>query len=178
VVLALLRFPAGESSVLRRRAPDRRWAAIFADDLLRGCSELFAVFGGDVLTLSISIPIDEQGVVLLQPQGPLDAPRVPASMTVSRPTAGTFDIRIQRADDGPMVIPGLGEVPLAALAFLVTRQGLDIGPGPLPVDETTARALATALLITIGMKLTKAQHGGRPPGPPRDQASKLPPTRQ
>lgn len=142
--------------MLRRRARDRRWAAIFAEDLLRGCSDLFGVFGGDVLALPISIPIDEQGVVLLQPQGPLDAPRVPASMTVTRPSAGSYGIRIERVDNGPMVIPGLGAAPLATLTFLVTPQGLDIGPGPLSVDETTARALATALLVTLGMKLRKA----------------------
>lgn len=150
--------------MLRRSSAGRGWAAIFADDLLRGCSDLLAFFGGDVVTLPISIPIDEQGVVLLQPGGPLDAPRLPASMTVDRAAAGAYGIRIERADRGPMAIAGLGEVPLVVLTFLVTSEGLDIGPGELPVDETTARSLATALLITIGMKLRKAEHGGRAPG--------------
>lgn len=142
--------------MLRKRAAEGPWAAIFAEDLLRGCSDLFAVFGGETLALPISIPIDEHGVVLLQPQGPLEAPRVPASMTVTRPIRDEYAIRIERVDEGPMVVPGLGETPLAVLSFLVSRQGLEIGPGPLPLDEDTARALATALLITIGMKLTKA----------------------
>ena len=148
--------------LVRRRAgtEGRQLAAIFADDLLRGCAELFTVFGGDVLTLPISIPIDEEGVVLLQPRGPLRADRVPASMTVTRPTPGACGIHIERADGGAMVIPGLGEAPLAELTFLVTAEGIDIGPGRLAVDETTARALATALLITIRTKLAKAEHRG------------------
>ncbi|MEO7837179.1 MAG: hypothetical protein ABIS21_06010, partial [Acidimicrobiales bacterium] len=162
--LVLLRVLQENRPVLRRRVRDRPRAAIFAEDLLSGCSELFTVIGGDVLTLSISIPIDEHGVVLLQPQGPLDAPRVPAAMTVTRPAADAYGIRIERSDGGPMVILGLGEAPLPALTFLVTRQGMDIGPGALPVEEATACALATALLITLRMKLTKAQHNDRSAG--------------
>lgn len=145
--------------MLRRRLRERRWATIFADDLLQGCTDLFTVFGGEVLTLPISIPIDDQGIVLLQPQGPLEAPRVPATMAVTRRTPHDYDIRIERVDQGPMVVPGLGESPLTHLTFLVTGTGLEIGPGDLPVNETTARALATALLITVGMKLTKAGEG-------------------
>lgn len=144
--------------MFRRRARPQRCAEIFADDLLRGCARLFAVFGGSELNLPISIPIDAHGVVLLEPHGPLDAPRVPASMTVDRPAPDSYGIRIRRTDDGPLVITGLdGGSPLGTLSVLVTPLGLDIGPGSLPVDETTARALATALLITIGMKLTKAE---------------------
>ena len=71
-------------------------------------------------------------------------------MTIARRTPDTYDIRIERADGGGMAVPGLGETPLATLTFLVTREGLEIGPGPLPLDETSARALATALLITHG----------------------------
>lgn len=107
------------------------------------------------MNLAISIPIDEDGTVLLQPQGPLEAPRVPASMAMTRPGAGRYGIVIERTDRGPMVIPGLGGSPLASLEFVVSGEGLEIGPGPLAVDEATARSLATALLITIGMKLTK-----------------------
>ena len=145
--------------MLRRRARDRKWASIFADDLLRGCSELFDVLGGEVLTLPISIPIDERGVVLLQPQGPLEAPRVAATMTVTRPGDGAYGINIRRVDDGLMIIPGLGDLPVIDLTFLLTAEGLEIGPGELPLDEPGARALANALLITIGMKLAKARHG-------------------
>lgn len=141
--------------MLRRRARDRKWASIFADDLLRGCSDLFTVFGGHVLNLPISIPIDERGVVLLQPQGPLEAPRVAATMTVTQPASGVYRVNIRRLDEGPMIIPGLGDLPLSDLTLLITAGGLEIGPGELPLDETGARALANALLITIGMKLAK-----------------------
>ena len=151
---------------MRRRRKEERWAAIFADDLLRGCEDLYGVFGGDVLTLPISIPIGEDGLVLLQPQGPLDAPRVPATMTVARaPDAAGFHIRIERRDGGPMRIPGFaGDPALGALAFALTPDGLTIDgfdpsgqPVPLAFTEDTARALANALLITIGMKLIKAR---------------------
>lgn len=55
------------------------------------------------------------------------------------------------------------------MTFLVTPEGLDIGPGPLPLDETTARALATALLIALRTKLAKAErrtHVGADQGRP------------
>lgn len=143
--------------MLRRRHRERRWAAAFADDLLRGCSELFDAYGRYPLQLPITIPIDEHGVVLLQPGGPLEAPRVPATLTVNRHGPDICALRIARTDGGGMVIPGLGDDPLPALEVVVNRQGLDIGPGPLPVDEQVAGALATALLLTIGMKLTKAR---------------------
>ncbi len=151
--------------MLRRRPREKRWAAPFADDLLAGCGELFAVYGSESLRLPITIPIDERGVVLLQPGGPLEAPRMPATMTVNRHGHDICAIHIERADGGPLVIPGLGDAPLPSLNVVVTRQGLDIGPvpaGPLPVDEQVAGALATALLLTIGMKLTKARAGGQP----------------
>ena len=70
--------------------------------------------------------------------------------------AGAYEIRVERVDGGGMVIPGLGESPLPALAVTVTAAGLDIGPGSLPLDEQVAGALATALILTIGMKLAKA----------------------
>ncbi|MFP5319227.1 MAG: hypothetical protein ACLGI2_13175 [Acidimicrobiia bacterium] len=146
--------------MLRRRLRERRWAAAFADDILRGCDELFALYERDPLSLPITIPIDEQGVVLLQPGGPLEAPRVPATLTVNRHGPDIRALRVERTDGRGMVIPGLGDAPLPALEVIVNRQGLDIGPGPLPVDEQVAGALATALLLTIGMKLTKAR---RPP---------------
>ncbi|HUR17995.1 MAG TPA: hypothetical protein VMZ51_03540 [Acidimicrobiales bacterium] len=146
--------------MLRRRVRDSRPAAIFAEDLLQGCSELFTTFGEEPLKLQISIPIDERGVVLLRPHGPLEAPRVPAWMSVTRAAGGCYGIRISRADAGAMIIPGLGEAPMNELTFLVTSHGLEIGPMEVSVDEATARALATALLITVGMKLTKARAQG------------------
>lgn len=130
------------------------WAAIFADDLLRGGDDLVAVFGLDQLAkgLPISIPVDPDGVVLLQPAGPLDAPRVPATLTVSFP----LSFRIERVDGGPLVIPGFGDS-RQALICNVTPAGLEIFPPPPELTEDTARAVATALLITIHMKLVKAK---------------------
>lgn len=58
-----------------------------------------------------------------------------------------------------MIIPGLGDITLTNLTFLLTRDGLEVGPVALPLDESVARALANALLITIQMKLTKATLG-------------------
>ena len=133
-------------------------AAAFADDILVGCHDLFAVYDTDQpLRLPITIPIDEHGVVLLQPGGPLAAPRVPATLTVNRHGFDICALRIERTDGRGRVIPGLGDTPLPALEVVVNRHGLDIGPGPLPADEQVAGALATALLLTIGMKLTKAR---------------------
>lgn len=141
---------------IRRRTPG--WAAIFADDLLKGGDNLMAVFGRERLAkgLAISIPIDAEGVVLLQPAGPLDAPRVAATLVVSRPEAEAYGIRIERADGGPLVIPGFGDE-RRELTCNVNARGLDIVPPPPELTEDTARALATALLITIQMKLVKAQ---------------------
>jgi hypothetical protein len=68
-----------------------------------------------------------------------------------------------------MVIPGMTDqegasVSLASLTFAITVKGMDIAghgldgkPVALRFEEPTARALATALLITIRMKLTKAR---------------------
>jgi hypothetical protein len=106
--------------------------------------------------LPISIPIDEDGVVLLQPAGPLDAPRVAATLVVSRPLADAYGFRIARTDGGPLVIPGFGDQ-RTELVCNVNRLGVDIVPAPAQLTEDTARALATALLITIQMKLVKAQ---------------------
>jgi hypothetical protein len=155
----------------RRKGP--RWASIFADDLVGGCEQLFAAYGAeDELALPISIPIDEEGLVLLRPEGPLDAPRVPATMAVTRQPDGVVALQLERRDAGVMRIPGLHDerlgdgAPPAALATLdvtLTPRGLDLagggpdgGPVPLRFDEPAARALATALFITIRMKLAKA----------------------
>lgn len=137
-----------------RRRTTPAWAAIFADDLLKGGDDLVAVFGLERLAqgLPISIPIDADGVVLLQPAGPLDAPRVPARLTVSLP----LSFRIERVDGGPLVIPGFGDT-RSALVCNVNQRGLEIFPPPPELTEDTARAVATALLITIQMKLVKAQ---------------------
>ncbi len=149
------------------------WAAIFADDLVAGCEQLFAAYGArDQLSLPISIPIDEHGLVLLRPEGPLDAPRVPATLHLRR-NGEAWGVTIGRRDGGPMVIPGFHEdlqpsapAALAAIHVLITRGGLDItrlAPDGRPVtlrfDEAAARALANALFITLRMKLAKAPRG-------------------
>ncbi|MDQ4098404.1 MAG: hypothetical protein M3144_11120 [Actinomycetota bacterium] len=154
----------------RRGRRRRLWAGIFADDLVAGCHELLSVYGAsDSLTLPITIPIDPGGVVLLRPEGPLDAPRVPATLVVERQPDVAYVVRIARRDDGPMIIPGMTDqegdaVALASLSFAITPAGMDIAghgldgrPVVLAFDEPTARALATALLITIRMKLIKAR---------------------
>ena len=117
-----------------------------------------AVFGPERLAagLPISIPVDRDGTVLLQPAGPLDAPRMPATLVVSRPEAAAYGYRIERTDGGPLVIPGFGDS-RPALRCNVTPAGLDIIPPPPDLTEDTARSVATALLITIQMKLTKAR---------------------
>ncbi len=146
--------------MLRRRPRHHRWARIFVDDLTQACEDLFAALGGPELSLPISIPIDGDGVVLLQPGGPIFAPRVPATMAVVRRGDGTYAVDIARDDGGHMVIPGFEGSALPGLAYVIAPDGLDIGPPPLPGDETTAGALATALFITIKMKLAKVGHPG------------------
>jgi len=140
--------------VIRRARKTPLWASIFADDLLQGGDDLLAEFGLERLAqgLPISIPVDADGVVLLQPAGPLDAPRVPARLMVSWP----LSFRIERLDGGPLVIPGFGDS-RPALVCNVTPRGIEIFPPPPALTEDTARAVATALLITIHMKLTKAR---------------------
>jgi hypothetical protein len=144
---------------------------MFAEDLRAGCDELFAAYGNpsvDTLSLPISIPIDHHGVVLLQPEGPLDAPRVAATLYVSRPTNDYYGIRLERQDGGRLVIPGMvHKGDLSGLGFTIGRRGMaiegcDPGGRPVPVayDEPTARALANALFVTLRMKIIKA------PNPP------------
>jgi hypothetical protein len=152
-----------------RRGP-KRWAAIFADDLMAGCDSLLAVYGSHRLSLPISVPIDDRGVVLLRPEGPLDAPRVPATLALARTDAGRYSLAISRTDGGPIVVPGLrdsslpgpADATLNTLSFDVTAKGMVVSGGPVPVehDEETARALAHALFITLTVKLAKA------PAPP------------
>jgi len=134
------------------------WAAIFADDLLGGGDDLMAAFGPERLAagLPISIPVDPDGVVLLQPAGPLDAPRVPATLAVARCAIRAYGFRIERVDGGPLAVPGFGDSRLT-LVCNVNAAGLDIVPPPPALTEETARALATALLITIRMKLVQAE---------------------
>ncbi|MDQ3978436.1 MAG: hypothetical protein M3314_02640 [Actinomycetota bacterium] len=161
------------------------WAEPFAEDLRRACTQAFDAFGrpepGTPLTLPISVPFDEHGVVVLSSAPPKpDAPRVPAELELvagSPPsTPYRFGLALGRVDREPLLVPGLtraeaqatGEpVPLTLLTFALTDRGIAIAGydadsrvAPLALDETTARALAIALLITIGVKLRKAGYSG------------------
>ena len=140
-------------AVFRR---EKRWAAIFADDLLAGCDGLLAAHGASAaLSLPISIPIDPSGVVLLRPDGPLDAPRVPAILSIERLGPDHHTIAIERQDGGPIVIPGIdGPTPHRLVADVTTR-GLAFS-GELTVDEETARSYANALFLTLQRKLARA----------------------
>lgn len=156
--------------VLRRRPKERLAASIFADDLLAGCDDLYRVMRsghagpifddrGDTLTLPISIPIGSDGLVRLQPAGPVDAPRVASTLVVTRSSPAVYGLRVERSDGRPIRLPGVNDgAPVSGLTFGVTREGLHITDVEMPLrfDEDTARALANALLITIHMKLLKA----------------------
>ena len=65
-----------------------------------------------------------------------------------------YGVRIERTDGGPMVLPGLDGARIA-LVLTVTAKGIRLTPPAPELSEDTARALANALLITFGMKLTK-----------------------
>ncbi|MGH9224224.1 MAG: hypothetical protein ACRD2W_10695 [Acidimicrobiales bacterium] len=150
--------------MLRRR--EKRWAAIFADELADGCERLLAAYGDQPsLTLPISVPIDDRGVVLLRPDGPLDAPRVPATLHVERTSPGHHAIAIERQDGGHLTIPGIRDAGatdarLHTLTADITRRGLVLSGGlaALRYDEETARSYANALFLTLGRKLASAPH--------------------
>ena len=162
------------------------WAEPFAEDLCRACARAFAAFAPDgpvvgrPLTLPISVPFDEHGVVVLSsaPPNP-DAPRVPAELELVAGAGGDptpfslYGLALARVDRQPLLVPGLTRpgatepVPLTLLTFAVGGKGMAIAGydadgqlTALHLDETTARALAIALLITIGVKLTKAGYSG------------------
>lgn len=158
---------------LLRRGPSVRgtWARPFAPDIQRACGDAFRVFGGSrsFLRLPITVPFDDEGRVQLGSSPPKpDAPRVSARLEISRDGDG-HDLTLTRVDGRPLLIPGVLDATTGAAAELVrmtcavTSRGMAIAgtgptgnPVPLELDETTAQALATALLITIGVKLTKA----------------------
>jgi hypothetical protein len=152
------------------------WAGVFADDLCRACERAFTLLGAgdrDVLSLPISVPFDEDGVVVLSSAPPRpDAPRVPAELELHRGSPHfRYGLALARRDRQPLLVPGMTAggrlVPLILLTFAVSDRGMAVaGYGadgelaPVELDETTARALAIALLITIGVKLTKAGYPG------------------
>ena len=150
----------------RRVAGPPRWAAVFAPDLLVGCDDLLSRYGVDDLTLPISIPIGSDGLVLLQPGGPLDAPRVPATLAMRILGPDHVTLAIERADGLSMRIPGIvSSAPLRTIVADVTKAGLHLTSpdGELGLDDDTAMAYATALLITLRMKVTKARRPDPPP---------------
>lgn len=150
--------------MLRRRPKERLAASIFADDLLAGCDDLYriSVDRGDTLTLPISIPIGSDGLVRLQPAGPVDAPRVASTLVVTRSSPAVYGLRVERGDGQAIRVPGVNDgAPVSGLTVAVTGRGLHLTDvhEPLRLDEDTARAIANALLITIHMKLLKAGNG-------------------
>ncbi len=137
---------------------------------MRACADAFRTFAntGSFLRLPITVPFDEHGMVQLGTAPPQpDAPRVPAALEISC-REGRYDLALCRTDGRPLLVPGVLDadgVPAAVvrLTFGVTAGGMEVAgtgpdgaPLPLDFDDTTAQALATALLITIGVKLTKA----------------------
>ncbi len=139
---------------------------------MRACAEALKVFAasGTFARLPITVPFDESGMAVLSSAPPKpDAPRVPAWLEISR-SEDRFTLALARQDGRPLLLPGVldatGEhAQPVRLGFMVSAKGMTVtGTGPdgrpidLHFDETTARALAIALLITIGVKLTKAGH--------------------
>lgn len=144
--------------------------------------------GEGTLILAITVPIDPTGLVVVSAAPPEltepDHQRHPATLSVSlgprrrvgrpsrRDRGWSMDLELRLGDGRILRIPGLeagdppGTAPLTSLAVRVEADGLRFrGTGSLgnsvelEPDEETARAVATALLITLGVKLTKADLG-------------------
>ncbi|MGH9156971.1 MAG: hypothetical protein ACRD1K_14275 [Acidimicrobiales bacterium] len=154
-----------------------RLAAIFADDLLSVGGEALAVLGrgAEATTVAITIPVNRAGVVVVSAAPPEladpHARRQPARLDLTRTGTGLV-VGLALEGGRPLRLPGVtaagpvgGEpAELAQVRFEVTGDGMVVkatGTGgravPLEVDETTARQLATALLLTFRVKLTRAQ---------------------
>lgn len=150
-------------------------AALFAEDVLSLGSDALTHFGhgADVVAIPITIPVDANGVVVVSAAPPEladpHARRQPARMDLARTGAG---LRIGLAFEAGrhLRLPGVGATgrpapaELGTVAFDVTAVGMDVtatgtdGEPLVPVlDETTARQLATALLLTFRGKLTRAE---------------------
>lgn len=131
------------------------------------------------VTLPITVPVADDGVVVLS-TGHVDAPRRPATLVVARVAAPAgrrgyqAAFALARSEPDPLRIPGVlgaggpgaGPAPLASLTVAVAPDGLAVagfGPRDTPVavevGEDTAGLLATALLITVGVKLRKLEMG-------------------
>ncbi len=164
-------------------------AGIFASDLLKQAGQLFEVFADrrtvgevdgvpcDVIRLPITIPFGDNGLVLVGPAN-LDSAKKPGTVELVRPQGRKpryrYGIGITLLDQGLLPVPGLNRtgieteppVPVSELTFALADKGFAIvaydGDGaPLDVAPTehTACLLATALVITLGVKLTKAERG-------------------
>jgi hypothetical protein len=175
------RFPEPEQARLQ--------AGIFASDLLAKCQEVFEVFAprrepGEVngvpvelVRLPITIPVNDSGLVLLGPPTILEHKR-PATMEVvrvsDRRSPYRFGIHLLPLDGEPLLIPGVNPagrldqppLPLHALSFALAGTGFavvgfgpDGEPAPVSPSEDTARELANALLLSLGLKLVKAERG-------------------
>lgn len=179
-------IPAGCFPPVRRRD---LLASIFASDLRDACEAVFEVFGAKaqpataggldlaVITLPITVPVHDDGVIVLS-TGHVEAPRCPARLTVARvPPVGRdgyVAAYVLAREGGESVrLPGLeaaaepgSPASLQVLAVAVAAKGMVVSgfdPAgeklPIQVGEDTARLLSTALLITVGVKVTKAERG-------------------
>lgn len=164
-------------------------AGIFASDLLKQAAQLFDVFAArrttetvgdtacDVIRLPITIPFGDDGLVLLGPAN-LDSAKKPGTLELVRPQgrkpAYRFGIGLALLGGEPLPIPGLNRSgqetdpprPVHELTFALSDRGFAVagfGPDGVPLElapsENTACLLATALVITLGVKLTKAERG-------------------
>lgn len=167
----------------------RLQAAIFASDLRSKCEQVFEVFADrrqagevngvavDLVVLPITIPVNNQGLVLLGPPTILEHKR-PATMEVvrfsDRRPPYRFGIDLLPLDGDPLLIPGVNAaasldrppIPLHELSFALADSGFAVvgfgphhEPAPFSVSEDTARELANALLLSLGLKLVKAGRG-------------------
>ena len=127
------------------------------------------------MSIAVTIPVDRAGMVVVSAAPPEladpQARRQPAHLDLARRPGG---LRMDLSLDGGrfLRLPGVGvadesggaTAELASISFDVTPAGMVLSaqgtggaPRPLAVDETTARQLATALLLTFRVKLTKAE---------------------
>lgn len=144
-----------------------RLAAIFADDLLSLGRQALDRFGrgAETVVVPITVPVDADGAVVVSAAPPEladpNATRQPARLALAR-TATGLAVELSFVDGRPLRLPGVPGAP-GAIAFDVARAGMAVTADgdALAIDEATARQLATALLLTFRVKLTRAERDPR-----------------